>query len=91
MGVDAELFTSFSLPFHFTGEHYQYPGGTFGYTVREPLGVCAGIGAWNFPIQMAGWKAAPALAAGNTMVFKPSPMTPLTAVMFAEALIGTNH
>ncbi|XP_033642728.1 4-trimethylaminobutyraldehyde dehydrogenase-like [Asterias rubens] len=71
------------------GEHYQYPGGTFGYTVREPLGVCAGIGAWNFPIQMAGWKAAPALAAGNTMVFKPSPMTPLTAVMFAEALIDS--
>ncbi|XP_038046475.1 4-trimethylaminobutyraldehyde dehydrogenase-like [Patiria miniata] len=69
------------------GEHFQYPGGTFGYTVREPLGVCAGIGAWNFPIQMVGWKSAPALAAGNTMVFKPSPFTPATAVMFAEALI----
>ncbi|TDH38789.1 betaine-aldehyde dehydrogenase [Pseudohoeflea suaedae] len=61
-------------------------GGDFVYTRREPLGVCAGIGAWNYPIQIAGWKAAPALAAGNAFVFKPSEMTPLTALVLAEIL-----
>ncbi|XP_072046168.1 4-trimethylaminobutyraldehyde dehydrogenase-like [Amphiura filiformis] len=66
------------------GEHIKMPSGSFGYTIREPLGVCGGIGAWNYPIQMAAWKSAPALACGNTMVFKPSPLTPVTAVMLAE-------
>ncbi|MCL4133566.1 UNVERIFIED_CONTAM: hypothetical protein GTU68_051415 [Idotea baltica] len=61
-------------------------GGPFAYTRREPLGVCAGIGAWNYPIQIASWKAAPALATGNTLVFKPSEMTPLTALKLAEIL-----
>lgn len=56
----------------------------FFYTREEPLGVCAGIGAWNYPIQIAMWKAAPALAAGNAMVFKPSEETPLTAMRLAE-------
>ncbi|MEQ9333919.1 betaine-aldehyde dehydrogenase [Thalassobaculum sp.] len=61
-------------------------GGAFAYTRREPLGVCAGIGAWNYPIQIACWKAAPALACGNTMVFKPSEATPVTAIELARAL-----
>ncbi|MGI9524771.1 MAG: betaine-aldehyde dehydrogenase [Hyphomicrobiaceae bacterium] len=61
-------------------------GQSFAYTRREPLGVCAGIGAWNYPIQIACWKAAPALACGNTMVFKPSEFTPLTALKLAEIL-----
>lgn len=60
--------------------------GNFTTITREPLGVCVGIGAWNFPFQMASWKSAPALAAGNTMVFKPSELTPLTAVTLAEIL-----
>jgi betaine-aldehyde dehydrogenase len=47
---------------------------------REPFGVCLGIGAWNYPTQIACWKAAPALAAGNAMVFKPSEVTPLGAL-----------
>ena len=51
---------------------------------REPLGVVAGIGAWNYPIQIALWKSAPALAAGNAMIFKPSETTPLTAFKLAE-------
>ena len=51
---------------------------------REPLGVCAGIGAWNYPIQIACWKSAPCLAAGNTMVFKPSEETPLSVMKLAE-------
>ncbi len=65
------------------GEHYDL-GGSFAYTRREPLGVCAGIGAWNYPIQIACWKSAPALACGNAMVFKPSELTPLTAMKLAE-------
>lgn len=59
-------------------------GGDFYYTRREPLGVCAGIGAWNYPLQIACWKAAPALAAGNAMVFKPSEETPKGALKLAE-------
>ena len=55
-------------------------GGDMAYTLREPLGVCAGIGAWNYPIQIAAWKAAPALAFGNALVFKPSEVTPLSAL-----------
>ncbi|XP_037626522.1 4-trimethylaminobutyraldehyde dehydrogenase A [Sebastes umbrosus] len=66
------------------GQHVQLPGGSFAYTRREPLGVCVGIGAWNYPFQIASWKSAPALACGNAMVFKPSPMTPVTAVILAE-------
>lgn len=58
----------------------------FVYTRREPLGVVAGIGAWNYPIQIAMWKLAPALAAGNAMVFKASEMTPLTTLKLAEIL-----
>lgn len=56
----------------------------FFYTRKEPLGVCAGIGAWNYPIQIAMWKSAPALAAGNAMIFKPSEETPLSALKLAE-------
>lgn len=58
----------------------------FVYTRREPLGVVAGIGAWNYPVQIAMWKLAPALAAGNAMVFKASEMTPLTTLKLAEIL-----
>ena len=68
------------------GEHLQL-GDDFVYTVREPLGVCVGIGAWNYPTQIACWKAAPALTCGNAMVFKPSEQTPLGALKLAEILI----
>ncbi|MDG5800585.1 betaine-aldehyde dehydrogenase [Marinilabiliaceae bacterium ANBcel2] len=63
---------------------YHNLGGSFAYTKKEPLGVCAGIGAWNYPIQIACWKSAPALAAGNSMIFKPSEETPRTAVILAQ-------
>ncbi|SEW24417.1 betaine aldehyde dehydrogenase [Cognatiyoonia koreensis] len=69
-----------------TGEHIPLAGGDFVYTRREPLGVCVGIGAWNYPTQIACWKAAPALACGNAMVFKPSETTPLCALQVAEIL-----
>ncbi len=68
----------------FNGEHVDLGGGSFGYTRREALGVCVGIGAWNYPIQIAGWKSAPALAMGNAFVFKPSENTPLSALALAE-------
>ena len=57
---------------------------TFFLSKREPLGVCAGIGAWNYPIQIACWKSAPCLAAGNSMIFKPSEETPLSVLKLAE-------
>lgn len=60
---------------------------SFVYTRQEPLGVVAGIGAWNYPIQIAMWKSAPALAAGNAMIFKPSEVTPVTAGKLAEIFI----
>ena len=68
-----------------TGEHVQF-GDDFIYTIREPLGVCVGLGAWNYPTQIAAWKGAPALACGNSMVFKPSETTPLCALKVAEIL-----
>jgi acyl-CoA reductase-like NAD-dependent aldehyde dehydrogenase len=54
------------------------------YSLREPLGVCAGIIPWNFPLIMAAWKIAPALAFGNSVVLKPAEQTPLTALRLAE-------
>ena len=66
------------------GEQVPLRDSSFFYTRREPLGVVAGIGAWNYPIQIALWKSAPALAAGNAMIFKPSEVTPLSALRLAE-------
>lgn len=60
---------------------------SFFYTRREPLGIVAGIGAWNYPIQIAMWKAAPALVSGNAMIFKPSEITPLSTIKLAEIFI----
>ena len=66
------------------GEHLDLGPQAFGYTRREPLGVVAGIGAWNYPLQIACWKSAPALACGNAMIFKPAELTPLTAMKLQE-------
>jgi betaine-aldehyde dehydrogenase len=70
-----------------SGEHVDLGPTAFGYTRREPLGVVAGIGAWNYPLQIACWKAAPALACGNAMIFKPAELTPFTAVKLQEILL----
>ncbi|MGM0481814.1 MAG: betaine-aldehyde dehydrogenase [Pseudomonadota bacterium] len=59
-------------------------GNDFFYTRHEPLGICFGIGAWNYPLQIACWKSAAALAAGNVMIFKPSEETPRGASLLAE-------
>ncbi|MEZ5831852.1 MAG: betaine-aldehyde dehydrogenase [Dongiaceae bacterium] len=81
-GADAiEYFAGAAPTLH--GDHYDL-GTSFAYTRREPLGVCAGIGAWNYPIQIACWKSGPALACGNAMVFKPAHLTPTSAVKLAE-------
>ena len=66
------------------GETTQLRPDAWVYTTKAPLGVCAGIGAWNYPIQIALWKSAPCLAAGNCMVYKPSEFTPLHGLQLAE-------
>ncbi|HKQ57451.1 MAG TPA: aldehyde dehydrogenase family protein [Candidatus Eisenbacteria bacterium] len=67
-----------------TGETIPVNPAYFTYTLREPLGVIGAIIPWNFPMIMVGWKCAPALAAGNTVVLKPAMETPLTAVRIGE-------
>lgn len=69
-----------SMPFAAPGSRFH------AYTQRRPIGVCALIVPWNFPLLMAAWKLAPALAAGNTVVLKPAEQTPLTALMFGELM-----
>jgi betaine-aldehyde dehydrogenase len=76
-----------SLAQSLSGEHIDLGTQAFGYTRREPLGVVAGIGAWNYPLQIACWKAAPALACGNAMIFKPAELTPFTAVKLEEIFL----
>jgi aldehyde dehydrogenase (NAD+) len=66
------------------GETVPVKANGFVYTLREPLGVCAAIVPWNFPLLQAVWKVAPALATGNTMILKPASQTPLTAIALGE-------
>ena len=66
------------------GETMQVPANSLSFVVREPIGVCGQIIPWNYPLLMAAWKLAPALAAGNTCILKPSELTPLTALELAE-------
>ncbi|SHO56922.1 betaine-aldehyde dehydrogenase [Vibrio quintilis] len=89
--IDVDVVTGADVIEYFAGlapamQGEQQPLGQsqFFYTRREPLGICAGIGAWNYPIQIAMWKSAPALAAGNAMIFKPSEETPTGALKLAE-------
>ena len=64
----------------------EYMTGHTSYVRREPVGVCAAVTPWNYPMMMAVWKWAPAIAAGNTMVIKPSETTPSSTLMLAEIL-----
>ena len=64
----------------------EYMAGHTSFVRREPLGVCGAVTPWNYPMMMAVWKFAPALAAGNTMVLKPSDTTPVTALLMAEIM-----
>ncbi len=84
-GADCiEYFAGLAPTLH--GHHFDL-GRSFAYTRREALGVCGGIGAWNYPLQIACWKSGPALACGNAMVYKPSELTPLTALKLAEVFM----
>ncbi|MBI4541769.1 MAG: aldehyde dehydrogenase family protein [Gemmatimonadetes bacterium] len=67
-----------------TGDTLPVAPGFFTYTLKEPVGVVGAIVPWNFPLNLASWKVAPALAAGCTVVLKPASETPLTALLFAE-------
>jgi acyl-CoA reductase-like NAD-dependent aldehyde dehydrogenase len=69
------------------GETIPVKGNYLNYTLREPLGVCAAIVPWNFPLLIAVWKIAPALASGNTIILKPASQTPLTALALGEIAI----
>jgi betaine-aldehyde dehydrogenase len=69
------------------GETMSVPGNSVSYVVREPIGVCGQIIPWNYPLLMAAWKLAPALAAGNTCVLKPSELTPLTALELGRLVL----
>ena len=70
------------------GETMSVPANSLSFTLREPVGVCGQIIPWNYPLLMAAWKIAPALAAGCTVVLKPSELTPLTALELARILVA---
>ncbi|HWC14576.1 MAG TPA: aldehyde dehydrogenase family protein [Actinomycetota bacterium] len=85
MWAAAEAFKYFAgWPTKVFGETNPTEDDMFVYTLREPMGVCGGIIPWNFPLIMAAWKVAPALAFGNAIVLKPAEQTPLTALRLAE-------
>ncbi len=69
---------------HFASESHDMEGRAINYTLREPLGVVGCISPWNLPLYLFTWKIAPALAAGNTVVAKPSEVTPMTAYLLSE-------
>jgi acyl-CoA reductase-like NAD-dependent aldehyde dehydrogenase len=71
-------------------EPVSFPTHSYNFVLREPIGVCAAIVPWNFPLLMAVWKLAPALAMGNTVVLKPASNTPLTALRLAELIEQTD-
>ncbi|KUJ22034.1 aldehyde dehydrogenase [Mollisia scopiformis] len=84
-GADVlEYFANLVASGGLNGETTQLRPDAWIYTKKEALGVCAGIGAWNYPIQIALWKSAPCLAAGNCMVYKPSEVTPLHGQVLAQ-------
>ena len=84
IGMVVDTFRYYAgAPERLLGQHIPVAGGE-AITVREPLGVVALITPWNFPLAIASWKMAPALAAGNTLVLKPAELTPLTALRFEQ-------
>ena len=79
---DFEFYASATVTL--SGETVPMPNRFFTYTLKEPVGVCGQIIPWNYPLMMAAWKIAPALAAGCTVVLKPASLTPITAIELAE-------
>lgn len=80
--ANIEFFATASL--HYASELHDMDGGALNYTLRKPVGVVGCISPWNLPIYLLTWKIAPALAAGNTVVAKPSELTPMTAHILGE-------
>jgi aldehyde dehydrogenase (NAD+) len=78
-----------SIPWYEPLPWVDIPNVSWNFVQREPIGVCVGIIPWNFPLLMAVWKIAPAIAMGNSVVLKPSPLTPLTALRLAQAIDET--
>ena len=72
---------------HFDSKLHDMDGGAINYTLKEPIGVVGAISPWNLPLYLLTWKIAPALAVGNTVVAKPSEITPYTAFLFSEICI----
>ncbi len=72
---------------HYASESHQTAEGVINYTLRKPIGVAACISPWNLPLYLFSWKIAPALAAGNTVVAKPSEVTPMTAYLLSEICV----
>ena len=95
--ASADCFEYFGMlaPTALTGTHMSLPHTgdihSFGYCAREPYGICGGIFSWNYPLLMASWKAAAALACGNSIILKPSPATPASALSFLEEVINTEE
>lgn len=90
-GVKGEIFQAIEDFEFFAGQATKIYGHTnpvtptiLNYTLKEPMGVCGQIVPWNYPLMMAAWKIAPAIAAGNTVVLKPASLTPLTALRLGE-------
>ena len=84
----SEVFQYYSgWPTKFHGETFPTDDNLLVYSLREPVGVCGGIIPWNFPLIMASWKAAPALAFGNCSVLKPAEQTPLTALRLGQLML----
>ncbi|KAI6213546.1 Betaine-aldehyde dehydrogenase family protein [Aphelenchoides besseyi] len=83
----AETFEFFSNV-DVSGQHLPYSSRSheYAYTCREPFGVVGAIGAWNYPIQTATWKIAPALICGNAVIYKPSPLAPISSVLLGQIL-----
>lgn len=79
-------YAGWATKLHGETQQPSFPGKYLSYTLREPVGVVGAIIPWNFPLMMASWKVAPALACGNTLVLKPSEETPLSALLLAEIL-----
>jgi len=69
---------------HFASESHNMEKGTINYTLRKPIGVVGCISPWNLPLYLFSWKIAPALAAGNCVIAKPSEFTPYTAYLLGE-------
>ncbi len=88
MGMVVDTFRYYAgAPERLLGDTIPVAGGQ-AFTIREPVGVVGLITPWNFPLTIASWKLAPALAAGNTVVLKPAELTPLSALRFGELALG---